>query len=300
MKPKVIVIVGPTASGKSDVSIGLAKKIDGEIISADSMQIYKEMNIGTAKLTEEEKEGIPHYMIDIINPDETFNVAMYQKMAVETIYKILQKGKVPIVVGGTGLYVSTLVNGIEFLEIGNDETFRNRMEEKAREQGAEVIFDELQKVDAEAAKVIDKNNIRRAIRALEIYYLTGKNKTTWDKESIKEVPFDYKMYGILWDRQILYERINQRVDNMINAGLIDEVKQLKEKYNFSQTALQGLGYKEVISYLDGNVTKDEMIEKLKMETRRYAKRQITWFKRDARIQWFPINEIESQILKDFK
>lgn len=299
MKPKVIVIVGPTASGKSEVSICLAKKINGEIISADSMQVYREMNIGTAKITKEEMAGIPHHMIDIVNPDENFNVAMYQKMAVEVIHDILQRGRVPIIVGGTGLYISTLVNGIEFLEIDNDDAFRKEMEQKANEQGADVIFAELQKIDPEAAKVIEKNNVKRVIRALEIYHLTGKNKTTWDKESRKEVPFAYQMYGILWDRKILYERINQRVDNMIAEGLIEEVQKLKEKYTFSQTALQGLGYKEVLSYLDGNMTKEEMIEKLKMETRRYAKRQMTWFRREEKIQWYSKEEIVDKILQEF-
>ena len=296
MKPKVIVIVGPTASGKSGVAIELAKKINGEIVSADSMQVYREMNIGTAKVTEEEAAGIKHYLIDVASPAETFNVAMYKSMAEEAIREIIAKGKTPIVVGGTGLYVSTLVNGIELSEVKNDDRIRKKLEERLTNEGIDVVFQELQKVDPEAAQVIDKNNTRRVIRALEIYEATGKTKTQLDRESIKEVAFDYQIFGILTDREELYDRLNKRVDCMIEQGLIEEVKSLREKYTFSQTALQGLGYKEVIEFLDGTITKEEMIEKLKMETRRYAKRQMTWFRRDDRIHWATRENILADIM----
>ena len=285
MKPKVVVIVGPTASGKTAISIELAKKIDGEIISADSMQIYKEMNIGSAKPTKEEMQGIYHHMIDVIEPTENFNVAKYKEMAEECIEKILAKGKIPIIVGGTGLYVSTLTNGIEFSEIESDDEYRKELENIAeQENGIDILFEQLKKVDPEAANVIDKNNVRRVIRALEIYKVTGKTKTQVDKESIKELKYDYRIFGLLWDRQELYDRIDKRVDIMIEMGLVDEVEKLNKR-GISSTAIQGLGYKEIIEYLDKKLTLVEAIEKVKQETRRYAKRQMTWFKRDKNIVW---------------
>ena len=297
MKPKVIVIVGPTASGKSDCAIELAKRIDGEIVSADSMQIYKEMDIGTAKVTDEEMSGVKHYMINIVNPDEDFNVAMYKKMAEEALEEIASKGKMPIVVGGTGLYINTLVNGIEFSEIDKDEEYRKELEKKVSVEGIDGIYEELKSVDPEAANIIDKNNVRRVIRALEIYKVTGKTKTELDKESIKETKFDFLMYGIKTDREELYNRINKRIDYMMEQGLVSEVEELNKKYKMSKTALQGLGYKEVIEYINGNCNYDEMIEKIKMETRRYAKRQITWFKRDERITWVPKEKMVDVIMQ---
>ncbi len=297
MKPKVIVIVGPTASGKSDCAIELAKRIDGEIVSADSMQIYREMNIGTAKVTNEEMSGVKHYMINIVNPDEDFNVAMYKKMAEEALEEIVSKGKTPIVVGGTGLYINTLVNGIEFSEIDKDEEYRKELENRVSAEGIDSIYEELKSVDPEAANIIDKNNVRRVIRALEIYKVTGKTKTELDKESIKETKFDFLMYGIKTDREELYNRINKRIDYMMEQGLVSEVEELNKKYKMSKTALQGLGYKEVIEYINGNCNYDEMIEKLKMETRRYAKRQITWFKRDERITWVPKEKLVGVIMQ---
>lgn len=298
MKPKVVVIVGPTASGKTAVSIELAKKINGEIISADSMQIYKYMDIGTAKPTEEEKDGVKHYLLDVVSPDETFNVAKYKTLAEEAIVEILNKGKTPIIVGGTGLYINTLVNGIEFLEIEGDIEYRNALIQKGYEEGAEALHKELAKVDSVAAENIDVNNIRRVARALEIYKVTGKTKTQLDKESQKEVKFDYRMFGIEWDRQELYNRIDLRVDIMMEMGLVDEVKSIAEKFEISSTAIQGLGYKEVIEYLDGNISYEEMVEKLKLETRHYAKRQLTWFRRDKRIKWIKKEEAVNEIIKN--
>ncbi len=300
MKPRVIVIVGPTASGKTSASIKLAEKINGEIISADSMQIYKEMNIGTAKPTLEEMNGIKHYMFDVVAPNETFNVTKYVEKAIECVKEIVSKGKIPIIVGGTGLYVSTLINGIEFCEVNEDPNYRKEMTELAEEKGNHYLHEMLEKIDPEAAKNIDANNVRRVIRALEIYKVTGKTKTLLDKESRKEVPFDYKLYGIETNREVLYDRINKRVDKMLEDGLIDEVKELLEKYIFSSTAIQGLGYKEVKEYLDGKLSYDEMAEKLKMETRRYAKRQLTWFRREKAIIWCKLDEIVDRILLDMK
>lgn len=300
MKPKVIVIVGPTASGKTDVSIELAKKINGEIISADSMQIYKYMNIGTAKPTEEEMQGIKHYMLDVVEPDETFNVSKYKKMAEEAIEEILSKGKTPIIVGGTGLYVNTLVNGIEFLEVEGDTKYREMLVKKGLEEGAEVLHNELKKVDPESAEVIDANNIRRVARALEIYKTTGKTKTQLDLESRKEVKFDYLMFGLDWEREVLYSRINQRVDIMVKSGLIEEVKWLMQNYKISSTAMQGIDYKEVIEYLNVDITFEEMVEKLKIETRHYAKRQLTWFRRDNRIKWVTKENAVDEIISCLK
>lgn len=290
MKPKVVVIVGPTASGKTAVSIELAKKINGEIISADSMQIYKYMDIGTAKPTLDEMQGIKHYMLDVVMPDETFNVAKYKSMAESAIEEILKKGKAPIIVGGTGLYINTLVDGIEFADVPGDEEYRNELIEKGYREGAMSIYKELEKVDSESAKKIDPNNIRRVARALEIYKVTGKTKTQLDIESRKEVKYDYRLFGMEWDRETLYNRIDLRVDKMIEAGLIDEVRNVTEKFKISNTAVQGLGYKEVIEYLNGNISYEEMIEKLKLETRHYAKRQLTWFRRDKRIKWIKPDE----------
>lgn len=298
MKPKVIVIVGPTASGKTSASINVAKKVNGEIISADSMQVYREMNIGTAKVTNEEADGIKHYLIDIVNPNEIFNVTKYKELAENAIEEILAKGKTPIIVGGTGLYVSTLINGIEFAEVGEDIEFRKQMTDLAEEKGVAYLHDELKKVDPIAADTIDMNNVRRVIRALEIFKLTGKTKTQLDIESRKEVKYDYRVYGIDTPREELYNRINVRVDKMFEEGLLEEVKNVISKYEISSTAIQGLGYKEVIEYIDGNIGYDEMVEKLKMETRRYAKRQITWFKSEKKIKWCPLNEIVDTIVNE--
>jgi len=303
MKPKVIVIVGPTASGKTDLSIRLAKELNGEIISADSMQIYKKMTIGTAKPTQEEMQGIIHHMIDIIEPNESFNVAKYKEMAEEKIEEILSKGKQPIIVGGTGLYVDTLVKGIEFFDIENDFEYRNKLEEETKLKGIDWLHDELKKVDPVAAENIEKNNVRRVIRALEIYKVTGKTKTELDKESVKGSKYDYYVFGLLWDREELYKRINLRVDIMLEMGLIEEVKSLIQNEGFSKTSLQGLGYKEVIEYIEGIISYEEMIEKIKMETRRYAKRQMTWFKKNKNIVWLDAknkDEIFESVIKVIK
>ena len=286
IKPKVIVICGPTASGKTSLSIELAKQINGEIISCDSMQIYKEMNIGTAKPTIEEMQGIKHYMLDFVSPDERYSVANYQKQAIVAIKEVLSRGKIPIVVGGTGLYVDSLIYGIEYQDIKFDEKYRKELEEKVNMEGLEQLYNEAEKIDPEAIRKISRNDKKRILRVLEIYHATGKNKTEQEKISRqKEVEFDYRVYAIAWDREKLYNRINKRVDIMIEQGLVEEVKKVYSKYNKFPTAMQGLGYKEVVEYIENKCTKQEMIEKIKKETRRYAKRQMTWFRKNKQTIW---------------
>ena len=298
MKPKVIVIVGPTASGKTALSIELAKKIDGEIVSCDSMQIYKDMNIGSAKPTIDEMQGIKHYMIDIVPPDERYSVAEYKKQAEQAIEEILQKGKTPIVIGGTGLYANSLIYGIEYSNIKLDEEYRKKLEKNASsEDGLQKLYDEAIRIDSEAMKIISKNDKKRIIRVLEIYHSTGKTKTELEIESRKNgVKYDYKVFAIDMDREILYDRINRRVDIMIENGLIKEVEGLLAKYKQFPTSMQGLGYKEVVEYFDGRLTREEMIEKIKQESRRYAKRQLTWFRKNKKTIWLNgLNDIQDNI-----
>ncbi len=287
MKPKVVVIVGPTASGKTALSIELAKKIDGEIISSDSMQIYKDMDIGTAKVTKEEAEGIKHYLVDCVSPDERYTVSDFKRDAENAIKEILEKGKTPIVVGGTGLYVNSLIYGIEYQDMNFDEEYRNELMEKAEsEEGLKILWDEANRIDPEAMTKISKNDKKRIVRVLEIYKATGKNKTEQEILSRQNgVKYDYKVFGITMDREKLYNRINLRVDIMIEKGLEAEVRNLLEKYNEFPTAMQGLGYKEVVEYFDGILTREEMIEKIKQESRRYAKRQLTWFRKNKETIW---------------
>ena len=251
-KPKVIVICGPTASGKTALSIELAKKINGEIISSDSMQIYKDMNIGTAKPTAEEMQGIKHYLLDFVEPDKRYSVAEFKKDAEKAIEEILSKGKIPIVVGGPGLYVDSLIYGIEYQNIELDEKYRKELEKIAEEQGLQVLYKRAKEIDEEAIKKISPNDKKRIIRILEIYKATGKNKTEQEIESRKkEIKYDFKVFAINMDREKLYERINKRVDIMIEQGLIEEVKEITQKYKKFPTAMQGLGYKEVVEYLEG-------------------------------------------------
>lgn len=287
MKPKVVVIVGPTASGKTALSIELAKKINGEIISSDSMQIYKDMDIGTAKVTKEEAEGIKHYLVDCVSPDERYTVSDFKRDAEKAIKEILEKGKVPIVVGGTGLYVNSLIYGIEYQDMQFDEQYRDELMKKAEtEEGLNSIWEEACAIDPEAMKKISKNDKKRIVRVLEIFKATGKNKTQQEIISRQNgVKYDYKVFGITMDREKLYSRINRRVDIMIEKGLEIEVKNLVKKYTKFPTAMQGLGYKEVVEYFDGIITREEMIDKIKQESRRYAKRQLTWFRKNKETIW---------------
>ena len=303
-KPKVIVICGPTASGKTGLSIELAKQINGEIISCDSMQIYKDMNIGTAKPTKEEMQGIKHYMIDFVSPEKRYSVADYKKDASDLIEEVLSHKKVPIVVGGTGLYVNCLTQNITYQNIETDLEYRKALEKKAEKEGLLALYNEAQKIDPNAMQLISQNDKKRIIRVLEIYHQTGKTKTMLEAESkLEPSPYKYIVFAIDMDREKLYNRINKRVDTMIEQGLIEEVENLVKKYKHLPTAIQGLGYKEVISYLNGDLTKEEMIEKIKMETRRYAKRQLTWFRKDKSIKWLdglkPVSENIQCILEEY-
>lgn len=292
MKPKVVVIVGPTASGKTALSIELAKRIGGEIISSDSMQIYKDMNIGTAKVTKEEMQGIKHYLIDFVPPNQRYTVSDFKKDATRAIKEILREAKIPIVVGGTGLYVNSLIYGIEYQDMQFDEEYRNKLMKIAEtEEGLNNLWEQAQKIDPESMKKISKKDKKRIVRVLEIYKATGKTKTEQEILSRKkEIEYDFKIFGISMDREQLYERINKRVDIMINQGLEKEVRNLLEKYSEFPTAMQGLGYKEVVEYFNGILTRGEMIDKIKQESRRYAKRQLTWFRRNKEIIWLNANE----------
>ena len=285
-KPKVIVLCGPTASGKTSLSIELAKRINGEIISCDSMQIYKDMDIGTAKPTEQEKQGIKHYLLDFLSPEVRYSVADYKKDAEKAIEEILKKRKVPIIVGGTGLYIDTLVYGIDYPDIETDLAYRKELEKRAETEGLAKLYEEAYQVDPEAMEKISSNDQKRICRVLELYQATGKTKTQLEIESRKKgVPYEYHVFALGMEREKLYERINQRVDLMIEQGLIEEVEKIWKAYSEFPTAMQGLGYKEVVAYLQKEITKQEMIDKIKMETRRYAKRQITWFKKNKETIW---------------
>lgn len=295
---KVIVICGPTASGKTALSIELAKRINGEVVSADSMQIYDEMSIGTAKPDEEEMQGIKHYLIGNVSPTNRYSVSDYKSDAMNAIEEIINKNKMPIVVGGTGLYVNSLIYGIDYPEVKTDLEYREELEKIAKKDGLKHLYEKAMQIDPEAAKNISENDKKRIIRILEIYKETGKTKTQLEIESRKNgVPYDYRVFAINMPREILYDRINRRVDIMIERGLIDEVKQLYEKYGEElRTAVQGIGYKEVIDYLNGVYSKEEMVEKIKMETRRYAKRQLTWFRKIQDIIWIDgLNNIQNNV-----
>lgn len=285
-KPKVIVICGPTASGKTSLSIELAKQIGGEIVSCDSMQIYTDMNIGTAKPTKEEMQGIKHYLIDCVSPKTRYSVADYKRDATRAINEIIEKNKTPIIVGGTGLYLESLVYNIEYNEIETNLKYRQELEQTVLEKGLEYVYEQAKKIDEEAIKKISPNDKKRIFRILEIFNSTGKTKTELEIESRKRKPeYNYLLFGINMDREKLYERINLRVDIMLKEGLVEEVKKLKEKYKVLPTAMQGLGYKEVVEYLENKTSKEEMIEKIKQETRRYAKRQLTWFRKYDNLIW---------------
>lgn len=285
-KPKVIVICGPTASGKTSLGIKLANRINGEIISCDSMQIYIDMDIGTAKPTLEERKAAKHYLVDFVSPDRRYSVADYKKDAEETIEKIISEGKTPIIVGGTGLYLNSLVYGIEYPNIETDLKYREELENRVLAEGLGKLYDEAAEIDPEAIKKISPNDKKRILRILEIYHAAGKTKTEMEIESKKSgVKYDYRIFVLNMERGKLYDRINKRVDIMIENGLEEEVRKLIEKYTKFPTAMQGLGYKEIIEYFDNKITRDEAIEKIKMESRRYAKRQITWFKSYKNAIW---------------
>ena len=294
MKPKVIVIVGPTAVGKTKLSIDLAKLFDTEIVSADSMQIYKYMDIGTAKPTMAEMSGIKHYMIDEVDPTVEFSVAQYKERAEKYLDEIIAKGKTPIVIGGTGLYINSLIYNIQFSESINDLDYRIQLMESANIKGNEWLHNLLVDVDPESAQRLHSNDVKRIIRALEVYKVTGETMTYHQSVSrLTPSKYDFIIIGLSMDRESLYERINKRVELMVLQGLIEEVTTLVEKgYSKNLTSMQGIGYKEIINYLEGNATLDDAIEIIKQESRRYAKRQFTWFRRVEGIRWFDITNID--------
>lgn len=284
-KIPLIVIAGPTASGKTALSVEIAKAVGGEIVSADSMQIYKYMNIGTAKPTESEKQGIPHHMMDFLEPSVNFSVADYCEMAGKIIGDIDERGKIPVIVGGTGLYIDSLVNGVDFGEEQGDAKVREEMMSLAEKEGNEAVHKILEEIDPETAAKYHPNNLRRIIRAIEVYKTQGKTVSEKEKEE-KISPYDVAYFCIDWDRSVLYDRINRRVDIMVKDGLIDEVKGLLERdIDPKVTAMQSIGYKEFYGYIKGEMTLDEALDIVKQSSRRYAKRQLTWFRRNANIHW---------------
>lgn len=286
-KKPLIILTGPTAVGKTKASIGLAKAVDGEIISADSMQVYRHMDIGSAKIKPEEMEGIPHHLIDVLEPDDEFHVVKFQQLAKKAMRKIWERGHIPIVTGGTGFYIQALLYDIDFDENEKEDACRKELEAYAREHGAEALHEKLALVDPASAEMIHPNNIKRVIRALEFYEQTGKrisehNETQRQRES----PYAFAYFVLTDDRAHLYERINRRVDQMIEEGLVNEVQALKDKgYTKQLVSMQGLGYKEILDYLDGNCTLEEAIYTIKRDTRHFAKRQLTWFKRERDVIW---------------
>lgn len=287
-KKPLLILAGPTASGKTALSIQLAKRLGGEIISADSMQVYRGMDIGSAKITKEEMAGVPHYLVDVLEPEEDFNVVRFQNMAKDAAAKIWSKGKIPLVVGGTGFYIQALLYDIDFTENDGDESYRRELEKKASdEQGALELYEMLRNTDPKSAQEIHPRNIKRIIRALEFYRQTGKkisehNETQRQKES----PYNYAYFVLNDERSRLYERIDRRVDLMMEQGLLEEVRALRERgVRKDSTAMQGLGYKELYAYLDGEYPLDEAVRIIKRDTRHFAKRQITWFKREKNVVW---------------
>lgn len=286
-KKPLIVLTGPTAVGKTALSIQLARRIGGEIISADSMQVYRHMDIGTAKIRLEEMDGVPHHLIDILEPTEDFNVVRFQALARAAAEDIYSRGKIPIVAGGTGFYIQALLNDIDFTQIDENTQFREEMERLAAEQGAEVLHERLRAVDPESAEAIHANNVKRVIRALEYYEQTGEKISAHNEaERAKTSPYHFFYYVLNTDRAVLYERIEKRIDEMMEEGLVEEVRQLQAMgCRRDSVAMQGLGYKEILDYLDGACTLEDAIYKIKRDTRHFAKRQITWFKREKHVTW---------------
>ena len=290
-KIPLLVVCGPTASGKTAVGVGLAGKLNGEVVSADSLQIYKGLRLSTAKPTEEEMGGIPHHMMDFLEPWEEYSVADYVRGAKRCIEDIRARGRLPIVVGGTGLYINSLIDNISFDHIASDSGLRKRLEREAEEKGGEYMHGRLREIDPAAADKIHPNNVIRIIRAIEMAEISGKSGDENRLESRKEPsPYDLCMIGLTcFDRAVLYERINRRVDGMVREGLIEEVRRVREGCT-PHTAFNAIGYKELMPFFDGNLSLDEAIEQIKLNTRRYAKRQLTWFRRDERISWVDTTE----------
>ena len=287
MKRPMIILAGPTAVGKTATSIRLAKAVGGEIISADSMQVYRHMDIGSAKIRPEEMEGVPHYLVDVLEPEEDFNVVRFQQMAKAAAEEIYARGRIPIAAGGTGFYIQALLYDIDFTENDGDSSFRRKLEKTAEEKGGEYLHSLLQEADPEAALQIHPHNIKRMIRALEFHHQTGgKISEHNETEREKESPYNFAYFVLTDDRSCLYDRIDRRVDLMMEEGLLDEVRFLKERgVRRDSTAMQGLGYKELYAFLDGEYPLEEAVRIIKRDTRHFAKRQLTWFKRERDVIW---------------
>lgn len=287
-KKKIITVVGPTATGKTDVAIALAKRLNGELISADSMQIYQEMQIGTAKPTQAELGDIPCHMIDFVAPDQRFSVANFKEQATDWIRDIISRGKEPILVGGTGLYINAMTLPWILEDVPVNQDARQRFYKEIEFIDNEELYQRLKKIDPTAAAGVHPNNRKRVMRALEIFEMTGKRKTQLDQEAAKQtLPYDYLMIGLRYPREALYRRIGERVDKMVAAGLLEEVTDLRSKgYHKDLLSMQAIGYKEFFPYLEGEETLEECIRVLKRDTRHFAKRQLTWFRKDDRIHWF--------------
>lgn len=298
-KKPLIILAGPTAVGKTALSISLAKAVNGEIISADSMQVYKGMDIGSAKIRPEEMQGVSHHLIDELWPDEAFHVVLFQALAKKYMQEIWERGKVPILVGGTGFYIQAVLYDIDFTENGEDHGYRQELEQLAKEKGAQYLHDRLQEVDSKAAEEIHANNVKRVIRALEYFKETGEPISLHnEQEHQKESPYNFAYFVLNEERATLYEKINRRIDLMVEDGLIEEVTMLKEKgYTRDMVSMQGLGYKEILDYLSGNCTLEEAIYILKRDTRHFAKRQITWMKRERDVCWIQKEAFSSDTQK---
>ncbi len=287
----LMAILGPTAVGKTELSLKIAEQINGEIISADSMQIYRKMDIGTAKVSQSDRKQIKHHLIDIVNPDQDFSVADYQERVDALIPKIVEKGEMPILVGGTGLYIKAIIQGFLFPEMETNNELRSRLEKEAEKYGNEYVHNKLKEIDIELANKLHPNDLRRVIRGIEVFNETG-NTITYYKKKQEATPMRYNALkiGLTREREVLYQRINSRIDIMMENGLVNEVKNLLDSgYDIGMTALQGLGYKEIIGYLKNEYSLDETVRILKRDTRHFAKRQITWFKRDKDIHWFNLS-----------
>ncbi len=286
-KRPLVILTGPTAVGKTALSIALAKAIGGEIISADSMQVYRHMDIGSAKITPEEMEGIPHYLIDVLEPDQEFNVVVFQELAKQAAAEIYSRGHIPIVAGGTGFYIQALVYDIDFAENDEDTAFRRTLEEQAKREGAEALYERLRAVDPESCESIHAHNIKRVIRAIEFYEKTGKKISEHNREQRQnDSPYNFAYFVLNDDRERIYERINVRVDLMMAQGLVEEVRALRESgCRKEMVSMQGLGYKELLSYLDGETSMEDAVYLIKRDTRHFAKRQLTWFRREKEVIW---------------
>lgn len=294
MKHKLVVIVGPTAVGKTELSIEIAKEFDGEVISGDSMQVYKGMDIGTAKVTEEEKQGIPHHLIDIVEPEEDYSVAQFKEDVQRLIKTITMRGKLPIIVGGTGLYIQSVLYDYQFSEQERNPELQKKIEKDIEEYGVEHVYQRLVDVDPEQAKKIHPNNRRRLIRALEVYEDTGVTLSELQRRQSGEMIYDTFLIGLEMERSLLYDRINQRIDKMMEQGLLNEVKALWDKDLEDTQAMKAIGYKEFIPYFKEAESLDETIEILKRNSRRYAKRQFTWFKNKMPVHWYSIQPSEKE------